>query len=76
MKLKSVAEALQCSVGHGGGGGYYIPEIVHSHGYLINVACVLGIKKDIRQISTHRAYGHAVGKLCYEIGEVGNMVVR
>ena len=26
---------------------YYIPEIVHSHGYLINVACVLGIKKDI-----------------------------
>ena len=54
---------------------YYIPEIVHSHGYLINMACVLGIKKDIRQISTHRAYGHVVGKMCYEIGEVGIMVV-
>ena len=65
----------------GGGSGhkvtypYYIPEIVHSHGYLINVACVLGIKKDIRQISTHRAYGHAVSKMSYEIGEVGIMVV-
>ena len=23
---------------------YYIPKIVHRHGYLINVACVLGIK--------------------------------
>ena len=34
----------------GGGSGhkvtnpYYIPEIVHRHGYLVNVACVLGIK--------------------------------
>ena len=55
---------------------YYIPEIVHSHGYLIHVACVLGIKTDIRQISTHRAYGHAVGKMRYEIGEVGMMVVH
>ena len=27
---------------------YYIPKIVHSHGYLINMACVLGIEKDIR----------------------------
>ena len=37
----------------GGGSGhkvtypYYIPEVVHSHDYLINMACVLGIKKDI-----------------------------
>ena len=36
----------------GGGSGhkvtypYCIPEIVHSHGYLINMACVLGIKKE------------------------------
>ena len=26
---------------------YYIPKIVHSHGYLINMACILGIEKDI-----------------------------
>ena len=44
---------------------YYIPEIVHGHGYLIHVACVLGlwdsgIKQDIRQISTHRASGVAI----------------
>ena len=50
---------------------YYIPKIVHSHGYLINMARVLGTEKDIRQISTHRANGHAVGKMCYEIQEVG-----
>ena len=31
---------------------YYIFEIVHRHGYLIKVACVLGIKEDIRQLST------------------------
>ena len=55
---------------------YYIPKIVHSHCYLINMACVLGIEKDIRQIPTHRAYGHAVGKMCYEIREVGMTVVR
>ena len=55
---------------------YYIPRIVHSHGYLRNMACVLGIEKDIRQISTHRACGHAVGKMCCEIREVGIMVVE
>ena len=32
---------------------YYIPKIVHSHGYVINMACILGIEKDIRQISTN-----------------------
>ena len=30
---------------------YYIPEMVHSHGYLIKEAWVLRMKKDIRQIS-------------------------
>ena len=28
---------------------YHIPKIVHGHGYLTNMACVLGIKKDIQQ---------------------------
>ena len=55
---------------------YYISKIVHSHGYLMNVECVPGIEKDIRRISTHRAYGHDVGKMWYEVGEVGIMVVR
>ena len=55
---------------------YYIPKIVHSHRYLINMACILGIEKDIQQISTHRAYGHVDSKMCYEIREVGIMVVR
>ena len=54
---------------------YYIPKVVHSHGYLINMACVLGIEKDIRQIPTHRAYGHAIGKMRHERGELGIMVV-
>ena len=48
---------------------YYIPKIVHSHGYLINMACVLGIEKDIRQISTHRAYGHAAVKCVTKYGK-------
>ena len=34
---------------------YYIPRIVQSHSYLINMARVLGIEKDIRQISTHHS---------------------
>ena len=55
---------------------YYIPKIVHSHRYLINMAYVLGIKKDIRQISTHRGYGHAIGKMCHELGDVEKVVVR
>ena len=32
---------------------YYIPKIVHGHGYLTNMACILGIEKDIRQFTTY-----------------------
>ena len=52
----------------------YIPKIVHGHRYLKNMACVIGTHKDIQQIPTHRAYGHAIGKVGYEMGEVGIMV--
>ena len=47
---------------------YYIPKIVHSHGNLINMACVFGIEKDIRHIPTT---GHAISKVGHEIGPLG-----